>query len=193
VLRTLIHVTTVLLFFATAIVLLCSEMALCSIDFWVNLAQIVQGFLTPVIVLFLGIITYQIQRQQARTQQHQADTHRLEYRFGLMDRRMKIFDATLGFIALVVQNGHIETLGPLFTLMRSTRERHLLFGKEISEYIDELYSKGVSLNEIYEASGPQHIIRPEDIQKNTAILHWFSGQYDLAKEKFLKYMDFRKP
>jgi len=87
-------------------------MALCSMDFWVKLAQITQGFLTPVIAVLLGIITYQFQRQQTETQERAAETHRLQYRFGLMDRRMKVFIATQEFISHVCRLGRVDSLEP---------------------------------------------------------------------------------
>lgn len=170
----------------------CSRMALCSMDFWVKLAQIVQGFFTPIIVLFLGIITYQIQRQQARTQRHEAETHRLQYRFGLMDRRMRVFDAIMKFIGLVLRDAHIQSLEPLAVLITQTREHHLLFGAEIGQFIDELYSKGVTLHTISSARGPGEVMRPEDVPEHAETMKWFSRQADVAREKFLKYMDFRK-
>lgn len=168
-------------------------MTLCSPDFWVKVAQITQGFLTPVIALLLGVITYQLQRQQTKAHQQAAETHRLQYRFGLMDRRLKVFSATLEFISLVVRLGRVESLEPLGTLMWETRERALLFGAEIGQYIDELYSKGVSLNTIYVQSGAAHVLRPEDVAPNTELLRWFTGQTAVSTEKFLRYMDFRKP
>ena len=168
-------------------------MILCSIDYWVKLAQITQGFLTPVIALLLGVITYQLQTQQTETQKHAAETHRLQYRFGLMERRMKVFNATLEFIALVVKNARVETMEPIFALIWETRERPMLFGPEINQYIEELYSKGVDSNTIYFQSGAEHILRPEDVQPHTELMLWFTGQGAVATEKFLKYMDFRKP
>jgi hypothetical protein len=162
-------------------------------DFWVKLAQITQGFLTPVIALLLGIITYQLQRQQTESQRQAAETNRLQYRFGLMDRRMKVFNATLEFIALVVKKARVESLDPLATLMWETKERPMLFGAEIGEYIDELYSKGVALNTIYVQSSVEHVMRPEDVAPHTEIMQWFTGQSAVATEKFLRYMDCRKP
>ena len=164
-----------------------------SIDFWVKVAQTVQGFLTPVIAVLIGLITYRIQRQQVNTQQQQARTHHVQHRLALMKRRMKVFNATLDFIALVLREARIERLDPLFKLMRETREKHLLFGAEIGEYIDELYKKGLRLNTIYQMSGPQHIIRPEDVQVNTEITQWFNDQTKVAEQMFLKYLDFREP
>ena len=155
-------------------------------EFWVKVAQIAQGVLTPAIAIWIGIVTSKIQRQQTKTQRQQ-------YRFGLIERRMKVHDATLEFIGLILREAKVETLEPIFKLIQDTRESHLLFGDEIRQYIDLLYTKGTRLHSIWMAAGPQHIIRPEDINEDTQINHWFTGQVDAARGMFLKYLDFREP
>jgi hypothetical protein len=106
---------------------------------------------------------------------------------------MKVFDAVAEFIGLVLREARIETVEPLFRLMRETRESHMLFGSEIGEYIDELFEKGNRLHAIAAARRPDQAIRPEDVQPGHEINVWFSGQTAVAKEKFLKYLDFRQP
>jgi hypothetical protein len=162
-------------------------------DFWVKVAQIVQALLTPVIAVWIFIISSRIQRQQARTQQQQAQTSLLQHRLALMDRRMKIFNSTQEFIGLVMREAKVEKMETLFQLMRETREHHLLFGPEIGEYIQELYKKGARLHAIYKMAGPEHIIRQEDIPEEFQINDWFTGQPRAAEQKFRKYIDFREP
>ena len=70
--------------------------------------------------------------------------------------------------------------------MRETRDRELLFGPEIKDYLDEVYRKSVDLHTIDAVS------RPEDIPKRTELLDWFSGQSAVATRKFLKYPNFRE-
>jgi hypothetical protein len=164
-----------------------------AIDSWVKAAQIAQGFSTPVIAALAAVITFRIQRRQANTQEHQAKTQHLQHRLALMERRMKIFNATLDFILPVVRDANIEIWEPLFQLRRNTREHHLLFGPEIGEYLEELFKKGSRLLTINQMSGPQHIIRPEDIPVQVEIVEWFSVQIRVAEQKFLKYIDFREP
>ena len=163
------------------------------LDMWVKVAQIVTALLTPAIAVWIGILSSRIQHQQSTIQKQQANTSHLQFRLALMERRMKVFNATQEFIALVLREARIETLEPLFTLLRETRESQFLFGSEISGYIDELYKKGARLHAIAAASRPRDIIRPEDIPVAYEINVWFSGQIDIAREKFLKYLDFREP
>ena len=164
-----------------------------SIDSWVKVAQIAQGFSTPVIALLVAFITFLIQRRQTKTQERQAETQRLQHRLALMDRRLKVFNAAQEFIALVLQEARLTSLEPLFKLTRETREHHFLFGAEIGEYIDELYSKGNKLRQFHAATRGTDVLRPEDIEPETEINMWFSGQIGVAEQKFLKYIDFREP
>jgi len=164
-----------------------------AIDSWVKAAQIAQGFSTPVIAASAAIITFRIQRRQANTQAQQAKTQHLQHRLALMDRRMKIFNATLEFIVFVMQEAKVETMEQPFKLLRETREHYLLFDAEIGEYIQELYKKGMRLHTIHQMSGPQRIVRPEDIPVDVEINEWFTGQIRVAEQKFLKYIDFREP
>jgi hypothetical protein len=163
-----------------------------SIDSWVKIAQIVQGFMTPVIAIFIGVITFRIQRQQAKTQRRQAETNRLQYRLTLFERRMKVFDSTQEFVVLVLQYARIESVEPLFQLLRNTKEAHLLFGDEIEKFINELYTKGGRLHAIY-VNMRNGVMRQEDIPVETEIVEWFAGQTAVARDKFLKYLDFREP
>jgi hypothetical protein len=74
--------------------------AFCSID-WVKVAHVFQALLTPAIgvaTVVIGVIAVLIQRQQAAT-------NRLQYRLALFERRMKVFNTTLDFLAGVVEHG----------------------------------------------------------------------------------------
>jgi hypothetical protein len=164
-----------------------------SIDFWVKLAQTVQGFSTPVIAVLLGVITVLIQRRQAKTHERQAQTQHLQHSLALLDRRMKVFNATQEFITLVLRGARMDKLEPLFQFAHDTREHHLLFGSEVGAYLDKLCRRGAELNEIHELSQPDNIVPPEQIDRKARLVEWFSYQPAKAKDVFLKYIDFREP
>lgn len=109
------------------------------------------------------------------------------------ERRMKIYNATKEFIGLVAGEAAVKSREPLFKFAGDTQDHHLFFGPEIGEYIDELYKKGTRLHSMWLASGPAHVIRPDDIEEETKIQMWFTDQIDALKGKFLKYLDFRGP
>ncbi len=106
---------------------------------------------------------------------------------------MRVFNATQEFIALVLAEAKIEKSDRLFQLLRDTRESHLLFREEIGEFVEELYEKGLHLHTIYRMSGPQQVVRPEDVPVHAEIIEWFSGKTRVAEQMFLKYIDFREP
>ncbi len=112
-----------------------------------------------------------------------------QHRLALFQKRMEVFNSTMKMIAAVVQVARVD-LNQLFTFLQETREHEFLFGPEIGEYINDVYSKGVELHARYHgiATG-----RQIDIEKSTELLKWFSGQSAIARNKFLKYVDFRKP
>ena len=166
-----------------------------TLDWWVKAAQIVQGLSAPLLAIVLGVITVLIQLRQSTTQRQQAKTQHLQFRLQLFERRMKVFDATMEFIALVLRDAEIKTFEPLFGLKAKTAESQWLFGPEIPEYIDELFKRGNRLRTIYSTRLPGNIMRPEDIQVDEEINVWFTEQVEknVARDKFLKYMDCREP
>jgi hypothetical protein len=152
----------------------------------IGAANLIQSLLALAVTVALGLVTVRIQRQQASIARQQAETNRLQYRLALLERRMKVFDATAKLLGIILRDARIE-LDQLFEFLRETRERELLFGAEIKDYLDELYSKGVELRTRDE------VRRPEDFTRNTELLTWFAGQHTVATQKFLKYLDFREP
>lgn len=110
-----------------------------------------------------------------------------------MEKRMKVFDATMEFIVYVLQKARMEELQPLYKFNFDTRDHQVLFGNEIHEYLDELYSNGVRLHAVDAYRTPEGVMRPEDIPVSHDIVVWFSDQTRVARDKFLKYVDFREP
>jgi len=153
-----------------------------------RITSAVQAVLSLAITVALGAVTLRMQRQQTAIAHQQAATNRLQYRLSLFDRRMKVFDATTRLFGEITRDGKVD-LAQLFTFSRDTRQRDLLFGDEIREYLDEIYKKGVDLHVLGERSERQ----PELIQPESELFIWFANQFPVATQKFLKYLDFREP
>ena len=157
----------------------------CSID-WLKVGQVLQALLTPAIgiaTVVIGVLAFKIQRQQAIT-------NRLQYRLALLEKRMRVFDETMDLIAVVIREARIE-LNRVIQFLQRTREHELLFGPEIKAFIDEIYRAGVDLSTRVPAGinmGDQAAI-----QRQTELVAWFADQSAVAREKFLKYIDFREP
>lgn len=173
---------------------------------WMQAASVLQAWLTPVLAfatIVLGIATVLIQRRQsqsARVQAEsakaqaesarvQAETNHLQYRLALFERRMKVLNATMNLIRVVLRDAKVETQ-QLFQLIIDTREHEFLFGQEIGDYIYEVYHRGVDLH----AAAPG-VARGEHeaIERETESLRWFSQEVQNASQRFLPYLDFRQP
>jgi hypothetical protein len=61
------------------------------------------------------------------------------------------------------------------------KDYQFLFGKEISDYIDEIYKNAENVRP---ATAPAE--EPESVAK---LREWFAAQEEIARAKFLKYID----
>jgi hypothetical protein len=139
-----------------------------------KLIRISSAFLTPLI----AVIAVWIAFRQWRTQH-------LQYRLALFDQRLEVFNRTMTFIALVMQQGTV-TPNDCTQLLVDTREHQFLFGPEIGEFIDQVYGNGVDLH--------THLaINPPQAAQAAAILNWFATQMREGRNRFKVYMDFTNP
>jgi hypothetical protein len=96
-----------------------------SVD-WFKAMTAVIGVATAVV----AIVAVLIQRQVAKI-------NRLQLRLALFERRMKVFDSTMNFVAAIGRDAAVDLNG-LFGLIRNTREHEMLFGPEIAGRRDRL-------------------------------------------------------
>jgi len=134
------------------------------------------ALLTPVIAIIATYIAY----QQYRANQ-------LKLRHELYDRRLLLYNAVAEFLAHIVREGKADRI-QLMTLLQKTRESYFLFGKDVSEYVTELYKKGVDLEhydtELHHSNLPVGDERQRLAQANGELLKWFGHQFDVAQQKF---------
>lgn len=93
------------------------------------------------------------------------------------------------FIRTALNQNNLE-LNHLFVLWDEVQNHKFLFGVDVATYIDEVYKNGNLLWAVKQTllTGGQ-----KNIEKHTELLTWFDEQRTTANDKFLKYMDFRKP
>ncbi|HWY69557.1 MAG TPA: hypothetical protein VNX88_12885 [Terriglobales bacterium] len=142
---------------------------------WPKVGTFFQALLT----ILIAVIALLIQRQQA-------ETNRLQRRFAVFERRMRVFDATTILIGEVFRDGAVN-LEQLFAFLRGIRESELLFGAEIKAYLDEIYKKGNKLRAL------QAVNLAANAEQITELLDWLCTQRPVVVQKFLPYMDFREP
>jgi hypothetical protein len=133
------------------------------------------ALLTPVIAIIAAYIAY----QQYRANQ-------LKLRHELYDRRLLLYNAVAEFLAHIFRDGKAGD-PQLMTLLQKTRESYFLFGKDVSDYVTELYKKGVDL----ECNDTQLHHSNLPVEERTRLAHangelrkWFGHQFDIAQKKF---------
>ena len=145
--------------------------------------QILQGLLTPVI----GVTTLYIAWQQWKTNERRAVLDRYE-------RRLRIYQHVVEFLRVIVRDFKVEIPG-ILKLSAETAEADFLFGEDIPNYLDEIYTRGVKLHAAraeyrdFRQSIPEGYDHRKVVDAITNEEKWFLGQLAIAKEKFKKYLD----
>jgi hypothetical protein len=130
--------------------------------------------LTPLIALIALYIAWQ-----------QFEINRRQHRLALFEKRLAVFNSTMQMISAVVQTAN-PTLAQCFQFIQDTRDHEFLFGTEVKKFVDEVYSKAVTLNS-------QIALGPNTAVQQTQVMGWFVNQMTEARRIFLPYMDFTKP
>ena len=145
--------------------------------------QILQGLLTPVI----GLTTLYIAWQQWKG-------NKLKLVLDRYDRRLRVYQEVIAILTLVQQNFKPE-ISDLQKFRTATAEADFLFEPEISAYLDELFRRGLKLQQAHNEYRDFNQEAPPgyDHQKVMTEMHeqemWFTEQYAAAKQKFAKYLD----
>jgi hypothetical protein len=136
------------------------------------------ALLTPVIAM----VTTYIAIQQYRANQ-------LKLRQDLYDRRLSLYNAVAEFLAHVMQEGTADQT-QLIALLQKTRESYFLFGKEVSDYVTDLYKKGVDLQsyerQLNHTNLPIGGERTRLAEQKGELLKWFGDQFDVIQPMFAK-------
>lgn len=109
--------------------------------------------------------------------------NRRQYRLALFEKRMAIFNSTATMIASVVQEANV-TIPQCMKFLQDTRDNEFLFGKEVADFINEVYREATKLHAFMAVN---------NAAQAAPIAEWFGGQIAEARKVFGKYVDFRKP
>ena len=150
---------------------------------FLQLAQILQSLLTPVIGLGVVYIAYQ---------QWQTNTHKLKLE--MYDRRRRIYDEVVAFLSLVLRDFKPDT-PDVIAFRRATAEADFIFDSEITNYIDEVVKQALDIRVAHLEYRDFTQVTPPgyDHVKVVAAMRerkeWFAGQHDIARLKFKPYLD----
>jgi len=139
--------------------------------------------MTPVI----GAVALYIAWQQWKTNERKAILDRYE-------RRLLIYQRVVEMLRFVCSKFNPE-IHDLIKFSADTAEADFLFGSEISEYIDEIYNRGITLNTAkfeyrdFRQPAPVGYDHQKVVDAMTEQQKWFVAQFSIAKEKFRKYLD----
>lgn len=148
-----------------------------------QIIDISKALLTPVIAVVATYIAW----QQWQTNKH---TLALEK----YDRRIRIYEEVKKILSIILRDAD-ASYEDLLKYITSVSEADFLFGPEISEYLDEIYKRGLSLRRWNMEYKDYTQVKPEgyDHEKVVNCMHeeleWLTHQFDPAKEKFRKYLD----
>ncbi|MDL1968144.1 MAG: hypothetical protein LWW97_06235 [Deltaproteobacteria bacterium] len=151
-----------------------------------QIIEISKGLLTPLIAIVATYIAWQ-----------QWQTTRQKLNLEKYDRRLHVYEEVRKILSIILRDAGAST-DDLLKFITSASEADFLFGPDITEYIDQIYKRGLNLwkwNQQYR-DYTQEI--PEGYDHNKVVdgmhkeLTWFSEQFDSAKEKFKKHLDISK-
>ena len=150
------------------------------------LRSIFRDTLGPVIAIITAYIAYQ-----------QYKANRMKLKYELYDKRYKVFEKVKHFLSTINGEAGINNQD-LLAFKPSVIEAAFLFGKDMNEYLVEIYKHAVELHKINgeyrdftqkQPEGYDHSKISESIHKE---LTWFSNQYDPMKKIFNKYLNVSK-
>jgi hypothetical protein len=123
--------------------------------------------------------------------QHKTNALRLKHE--LLERRYKVYVSFKQFISLALREGKMSFEDGL-SFLRETNEAEFLFGPEIPEYLNLAFTKGNDLERCHRqiSGGVVSDDRHRVIEESTALMKWFSDQYNVAQERFRKYLNLTK-
>lgn len=148
-----------------------------------TVAGISNALLTPLIAIVATYIAWQ-----------QWQTNRQKLVLERYDRRLRVYEEVRKILSIIMSDAN-ATVEQLLQFRTSVSEADFLFGPEITEYIDEIYRRGVQLRywngeyrDCYQAKTDDY-----DHSKVTTAMHteltWLTSQFEPAKLKFKKYLD----
>ena len=144
---------------------------------FLQLAQILQALLTPVIGIAVVYIAWQ---------QWQANTRKLKLE--MYDRRRRIYDEVVAFLGLVLRDFKPD-IPDVLAFRRATAEADFLFDSEITNYIDEVVKQALSIRVAHLKLTPPGNDHAKVVEAMSEREEWFAGQHDIARLKFRPYLD----
>ena len=116
---------------------------------------------------------------------------KLKWKHELYEKRLAIFRSTMELLAVIMRDGNVDIV-TLSKFNAETSESYFLLGRDICDYLLEVYRKGVhlrTLNEKLQVSNlPIGEERTRLADESGDLLKWFLDQFNVAREKFAEHL-----
>ncbi len=151
-----------------------------------QIADVSKALLTPLIAIVATYIAWQ-----------QWQTNRQKLVLDRYDRRLRVYEEVRKILSIILRDAG-ASYDDLLRFRTSVSEADFLFGPDITEYIDELYERGVKLQywngeyRDYTQPKPEGYDHKKIVDGKHSELTWLTAQFEPAKQKFKKYLDISK-
>jgi len=151
-----------------------------------QIAEVSRTLLTPVIAVVATYIAW----QQWKTNQQKLVLDRY-------DRRLRVYEEVRKIFGIILREGKASP-EELLRFWGSVSEADFLYGPEITDYITEIYERGLKLSSWAEQYRDSTQQKPEGYDHRQVLdgkrseFEWFSKQFEPAKQRFRKYLDISK-
>jgi hypothetical protein len=147
-----------------------------------KMTEFFSGFITPLIAIItvsILVLRYFLAKRR--------------WRLDLYDKRYPVFLATMEYISSIMPRMDV-TQEALSNFLRNFKDREFLFGKDIQEYLDVLYDKGVDLSFVNKKLENESIEKERErlLDKRHNLFMWFKDQFEISKQLFGKYLKIDK-
>jgi hypothetical protein len=145
---------------------------------WIDIST---ALLTPTIAIFGALIAY---RQWRISQQ--------KFRHDLYDRRFAVYTALLDLCGALLREGKFDN--PSYSAwLKASNQGHFLFDEELNRYFSEVTEKVQAYRKIEREMQKQKVkddeARWEELSnKDIELNSWFENQFNVAREKFSRFL-----
>jgi len=138
-----------------------------------NWVDVLSALLTPTIAIAgiaIGCLQWRINQKRLQNE--------------LFNRRIDLYEKITSYIANILTRGSVEN-GADTQFLRNTKQAVFVFGKDIEEFVNEIYKKSLDLNLVNAQVQP---IQDEHLSKQRCIKKWFENELNNAQKRFIKYL-----